>query len=96
MRIGPGMSSQIARAYGLGPARAPGRPVAAPASGEAAGGGVLPAPVSRLVGAVVPGKVSFAGETPMPDGALALYRHPADKNAAATGVHAGRTLDITA
>ena len=29
-------------------------------------------------------------------GRLELYRHPADKNTAATGVHAGRTLDVQA
>jgi hypothetical protein len=51
--------------------------------------------VSRLVGAVVPGRVSFAGEVPVQTGSIALYRHPADRNAAATGVQAGRVLDVT-
>jgi hypothetical protein len=54
-----------------------------------------PATVSRLVGAVVPGRVSFAGEVPVQTGSIALYRHPADRNAAATGVQAGRVLDVT-
>ncbi|MEK6700773.1 MAG: hypothetical protein AABZ53_00790 [Planctomycetota bacterium] len=34
---------------------------------------------------------------PAPTGdALPLYRHPADKNAAATAVHAGRVIDVRA
>src|SRR5262245_40065751 len=52
-----------------------------------------------LVAAVVPGKVDFVvdehGRTlAMPTSAIPLYRHPADKNAAATGVLAGRALDV--
>jgi hypothetical protein len=52
--------------------------------------------VARLVGGVVAGRVDFAGSEPAPSGALAMYRHPADKNTAATAVHAGRLLDATA
>jgi hypothetical protein len=95
MRIGPGMSSQVARAYGI-QAR-PVSPVLAPAAAASPEGAAHgPAPVSRLVGAVVPGKVSFAGEAPVQTDAIALYRHPADRNAAATGVQAGRVIDLTA
>lgn len=64
---------------------------------------------SRLVAGVVPGGVSFAASagasgptgaatasalpsTPQPT--LPLYRHPADKNTAATGVQAGRVIDV--
>ena len=95
MRIGPGMTSQIARAYGVQPPAQARRPVAFTAPEAAPSDPKPAAPVARLVGAVVPGKVSFAGETPTHDGAIALYRHPADKNAAATGVSAGRLVDIT-
>jgi hypothetical protein len=98
MRIGPGMSSQIARAYGVQPA-APARTLGGAAGSVGAGERPVsnqPTAASRLIGAVVPGKISFAGETPTQEGAIALYRHPADKNAAATGVQAGRVIDITA
>lgn len=65
----------------------------------------------RLVAAGVPGGVDFSlrstaapggsGGAPVGaglDGAgpLALYRHPADRNGAATGVAAGRVLDVKA
>lgn len=33
--------------------------------------------------------------SPSPNGALELYSHPADKNAAATGVSLGRSIDVT-
>jgi hypothetical protein len=47
---------------------------------------------------VVPGAIDFNGETPMPsEGAsLAMYRNPAAKNAAATGVETGRRVDLSA
>jgi hypothetical protein len=97
MRIGPGTPSQLARAYGL-PAPAPVQRLAptAPMHGAETPGAKPAAPVGRLVGAVVPGKVSFAGDVPTQEGAIAFYRHPADKNAAATGVSAGRMVDLTA
>ncbi|QOI99801.1 MAG: hypothetical protein HRU70_04615 [Phycisphaeraceae bacterium] len=31
-----------------------------------------------------------------PAGSFPLYRHPADRNAAATSIFAGRNLDVTA
>ena len=52
--------------------------------------------VSTLVAGAVPGRVDFTSDTPMPTAALPLYRHPADRNAAATGVHAGQLIDISA
>lgn len=55
--------------------------------------------VSQLVAATVPGGVDFStAAAPRPSPALAMYRHPADKNTAATGVAAnvwpGRTIDV--
>lgn len=53
--------------------------------------------VARLVGATVPGRVTFGPiDAVAPAAAVQLYRHPADKNAAATAVHAGRLVDLTA
>jgi hypothetical protein len=51
--------------------------------------------VSRISAGVVPGGVNFAGGDAMRAApSLAMYRHPADKNAAATAVNAGRMIDI--
>jgi hypothetical protein len=67
----------------------------------------LPTAAQKLVGARVPGKVDFSGDAPVQSAgggggagnlaasALPLYRHPADKNAAATAVSIGRSLDVT-
>jgi hypothetical protein len=50
-----------------------------------------------MVAGAVAGKVSFAGaEAAHDSAAIAMYRHPADKNAAATAVSAGRLIDVTA
>ena len=50
---------------------------------------------SRMVAAMVPGSVDFLSDSSAPAGnALPMYRHPADRNAAATGVDAGRVLDV--
>lgn len=52
--------------------------------------------VAKLVAGMVPGGIDFSGDEPRPTAdAIPLYRHPADKNAAATGVHAGRVIDVT-
>ncbi len=49
----------------------------------------------RIVAGIVPGKIDFSGPQPAPSGpALPMYRHPADKNAAATAVDAGRMIDV--
>ncbi|HYE01760.1 MAG TPA: hypothetical protein VD963_00855 [Phycisphaerales bacterium] len=51
-----------------------------------------------LVSAIVPGGVSFApgaSATAAPGGGpLPFYRHPADKNTAATAVLVGQSLDV--
>lgn len=54
--------------------------------------------VAKLVAASVAVPVNFDASRPAPDaaaGALPLYRHPADRNIAATGVSLGRRLDVT-
>jgi hypothetical protein len=51
----------------------------------------------RLVAGSVPGKIDFSGSTPTPStSAIPMYRNPAEKNAAATGVNAGRMIDVNA
>jgi hypothetical protein len=90
----------IARAYGVRPPTpaagavapvSPTRPVQpeSPDGSRAEG-------FRKLVAGVVPGGVSFeAGGTAQPSpAALPMYRHPADKNAAATAVSVGRSLDV--
>ncbi len=54
--------------------------------------------VSKLVAATVPGKVDFSSDnaTPSQNAAIPMYRHPADKNVAATGVWSGRAIDVEA
>ena len=51
----------------------------------------------RLVAGVVPGRVDFSADAPAPSSsaAMAFYRHPADKNSAATGVRLGRAVDVS-
>jgi len=53
--------------------------------------------VSRLVAASVDVPVHFDTPRPAagPAGALPMYRHPADRNIAATGVTLGRRVDVT-
>ena len=106
MKIGPPTNPyHIARAYGVAaPQRAqaapPVEPVA-PVSRSAAtdaGARKRPSNIDRLVGAVVPGRIDFTDQGPVHESrseSIPLYRHPADLNAAATNVHAGRTLDIS-
>lgn len=89
----------IAKAYGL-KATAPAQPVqpAAPAEPVRGGderAGRLSEAGRRLVGGVVPGKIDFSGAQPAPSASLSIYRHPADKNAAATGVSLGRSVDVS-
>jgi len=51
--------------------------------------------VGRMVAGVVPGRINFTGAEPVQaGGALPMYRHPGDKNAAATALSAGRMIDI--
>jgi len=53
--------------------------------------------VSRLVASVVPGSISFTEDgVAMPKApALPIYKHPADRNAAATGIARGSSIDVT-
>ena len=91
---GSPMSLRLANAYGV--SRAPSvqraatpTPLAAPASSGLAG----------LVAAKVPQTMDFevpASVRRTETGSFAMYRHPADKNAAATGVELGRRLDMNA
>lgn len=85
----------LLKAYGVGPTArtAPSAPVAAV---RPAGPSEAASRLDRLTAAVVPGRIDFTGETPRPAsaGALPFYRHPADRNAAATAVAIGRTLDM--
>jgi hypothetical protein len=93
----PSNPFHIARAYGVQPPVAP-RPTTKPAQIDATGtaGSVKPpTTTTRLAAAVVPGKINFTGSAPTDvSAALPLYRHPADKNAAATAVNAGRLVDL--
>lgn len=106
---GPTNPYHIARAYASGPLKpvAPVPPVSrvvgnTPAATLSArsvqAGSVTPSMntnVRRLVAGTVPGKVDFSGDVPRQTGpAIAMYRHPAEKNAAATSVNAGRLIDL--
>lgn len=95
MRIEPTNPFHIARAYQVQPPRAtqPVAPVTPPADPVA--GSIKPDPTTRIVAATVPGRINFANAEPSHDSAaIPFYRHPADKNAAATALTAGRTLDV--
>lgn len=83
MRIGgPSNPFHIAKAYA---------PVASSAAGNVAG-------PSRLIAAKVSGGVDFsaasAPSSPPVAGAYPMYAHPADRNAAATGIALGRRIDV--
>lgn len=94
----------IARAYGVQNAAGPASVGQTASVNQASGVGrvgeaakqVLPSAAQRLVAAVVPGRVDFSGATAQASaGTLAFYRHPADKNAAATSVTLGKSLDVS-
>jgi hypothetical protein len=94
----PSNPFHIARAYGVQPPAAPraAAPVFAPSGAGVAGSIKPPTAKSPLAAAIVPGKVQFNGAAPTDNtAAIPFYRHPADKNAAATLLSAGRELDIT-
>ena len=58
-----------------------------------------PLALAFIVGALVPGRIDFSRDTPRHEArtaAIPLYRHPADLNAVATNIHAGRSLDVSA
>jgi len=94
----------IARAYGIAPVKQPTVPVEqARQAVEAQRTEIrreLANPqrnISRLLAGVVPGGIDFSQETPQPTNtaSLPLYRHPADRNAAATAIQIGRSIDVT-
>ena len=94
--IPPTLPFALARTYGVEPA-ARVRPVTPPQPVEPARQTIATDPrVARLIAGVVPGGVDFEGETPKPSAEkIPFYRHPADRNAAATGVNLGRVLDTS-
>ena len=100
MRIeGSSIPFHIARAYGVAQAVRP-RSLEAiePTEHRQRPDTAELASASRLVAARVAGNVDFTAREEAPratEAPIAFYRHPADKNAAATGVEAGRTLDVT-
>lgn len=83
MRIEPtGLPFHIARAYDIQRARqapAPAKPVSP----------LVAAKVSRPAQPDAPAPVQ-----PADSAAIPMYRHPADRNAAATAVTAGRLIDL--
>ena len=94
----------VARAYGVRPAGAPQAVQAAQKTEPIAriGRPAEPRPAadpSRVVGAQV-GPIDLARDVaevagkPASDGTLPLYRHPADRNQAATAIALGRALDV--
>ena len=100
MRIdGPTNPMHIARAYGVQPP-AQVQPVSNvqqinPAAKPADGTQLSPS-LMRLVAARVPGGIDFNAEQPQPTKtAIPFYRHPADQNAAAVSINAGRAIDVT-
>jgi len=92
-KIPPTYPFHIAKAYGAS------APTARPGTSSSADSVSL-TPKSKGVEKLVAGKVSVAANfqpmTPTGDGAIPMYRHPADKNAAATGVSVGRSVDVNA
>ncbi len=90
---GPTNPFHISRAYGV---RLPARAIEPLRVGPAPAASVEVNNASRLVAASVPGRVDFSGDVPRPSdsAAIPMYRHPADRNAAATAVTAGRTIDV--
>jgi hypothetical protein len=93
----------IARAYGVqaggGPSRAAATQPISPVSRIAPERSAFAQSqgLRRLVAGVVPGGVDFteSGEAQPSADVLPMYRHPADRNAAATGVSVGRRLDVS-
>ena len=97
MRIEPSNPFHIAKAYGVTIA-SPLRPAqeAAPIARIQPKPQEHLDPTARLVAGTVPGKVDFSGDAPAPssDTAIPMYRHPADRNAAAD--EASRAAGIAA
>jgi hypothetical protein len=102
----PSNPYHIARAYGVRPGGQVGQSGAvagaAPVKPERPAP-KLPTAAQALVAAVVPGGVEFregaagvhaGGEAQPSPPAFQMYKHPAEKNAAATAVQVGKRLDV--
>ncbi len=53
--------------------------------------------IHQLIGARVPGRIAFddtTGQATPTRDAIPMYRHPADRNAAAVAVELGRAIDV--
>ena len=103
MEIGPLQHGHHLRlAYGVGrpSAPAPTAPTRALERSDAVSRAEATETHARLRGIVaasVPGRVSFEpSATPARADALPMYRHPAQRNAVATDVTLGRSLDVRA
>lgn len=72
--------------YSFGPKRAEAAPEMTPKARSLVAGSVP----GSVVGTANP----VGAPAARPDGALAFYRHPADRNQAATAILAGRMLDV--
>ncbi|MGH7130554.1 MAG: hypothetical protein ACREJO_01220 [Phycisphaerales bacterium] len=96
--IPPSIPFHVTRAYGPSAGVRPVQPAARVAAPSAVKAAAKIEPSSRLVAATVPGKVDFRADGPQPGAggaALPMYRHPADKNQAATAIQLGRSLDVS-
>lgn len=102
------LSFRLAAAYGVAPKARAFAPT--PAAAPTATSGLAATQTDRvdasltrirpLVAATVPGKIDFSASSPQQTsvssgGAMPMYRHPYDKNAAATGVASGKAIDVT-
>lgn len=96
--IGGPIPFRVAQAYARHTPRPSAVEPASPARNQPGEVSQLHTPaVRRLVAGTVPGGVDFSGDQARPGAAtLQFYRHPADRNAAATGVELGRSLDVQA
>lgn len=108
--IPPTIPFHVSRAYGAGAGggvtsvqpvsnrivASPVDPVARIGTEQESGSGAKDA-TRRLIAGVVPGSIDFTADEARPSdsAALAFYRHPADKNSAATSVRLGRSLDVS-
>ncbi|MBL8763600.1 MAG: hypothetical protein JNM07_04955 [Phycisphaerae bacterium] len=81
----PTLPFTLRRTYGVDGARAAGVQGRTGASG-----------IRGLAAGVVAGGIDFQAQPQAaPSGALVFYRHPADRNSAATSIEVGRGLDVT-
>lgn len=96
--VEPTLSFHVARAYGVGRTARPQRLAVSPLrhADEPQTARLIRSGPERLVAGVVPGGVEFSAGSPMPTSpAIPMYRHPADRNAVAVSIHAGRMIDVT-